>query len=69
MRVMPQNHIAEDVLERYVMAKLSEAEVIPVEEHLLVCERCRQRAEGLDEFVDAIRSAATSRRAGAGRPA
>jgi len=35
----------------------------------LVCERCRQRAEGLDEFVDAIRSAATSRRAGAGRPA
>jgi anti-sigma factor ChrR (cupin superfamily) len=69
MRIVSQNHIAEDVLEQFVMAKLSEAEVVPVEEHLLICQRCCERVAWLDGFVGSIRSAAraTSHIAGAGR--
>jgi len=55
---MAQNHIAEDVLEQYAMSKLGEAEVIPVEEHLLICEQCRERVAWLDEFVRSMRAAA-----------
>ncbi|MGB9456308.1 MAG: hypothetical protein WCB12_09710 [Bryobacteraceae bacterium] len=65
---MAQNHPSEDVLEQYVMSKLSEAEVVPVEEHLLVCQHCCERVAWLGDFVDSIRSAAraTSRAAAAG---
>ena len=68
IQVVTQNHIAEDVLEQYVGAKLREAEVGRVEEHLLICQRCRERAAWLDDFVSSIRSAAraTSRVAAAG---
>lgn len=64
---MPQNHILEDALEGYVMARLSDEEAVPVEEHLLICQRCRERVAWLDDFVGSIRSAAdgTSRGAGA----
>jgi len=66
MHVMPHSHPAEDVLEQYAMGSLSEAEVVPVEEHLLVCQDCRQRLEFLDDFVGSIRSAArTASRAAA----
>lgn len=56
--MVPDNHIAEDALEEYVRAKLSEAEIVPVEEHLLICQRCRERVAWLDDFVSAIRAAA-----------
>ena len=59
--MVPDNHIAEDVLEEYVRAKLSDAGVIPVEEHLLICQRCRERVAWLDDFVGAIRAAAGAR--------
>ncbi len=58
MQVVAQNHPSEDVLEQHVMGKLSEAEVVPVEEHLLVCQRCCERVAWLGDFVDSIRSAA-----------
>jgi anti-sigma factor RsiW len=66
--LVARNHIAEDTLERYVMARLSEAELVPVEEHLLICQDCRERVAWLDDFVGAVRSAAraASRGAGAG---
>jgi len=56
--VVSPNHIAEDVLEAYVLARLSEAEVVPVEEHLLICQRCRDRVAWLDDLVGSIRAAA-----------
>ncbi|HEY9142309.1 MAG TPA: hypothetical protein VIN93_15525 [Bryobacteraceae bacterium] len=55
---MPQNHIADDVLEGYVMTRLSDAEIVSVEEHLLICQGCRERVAWLDDFVGSIRSAA-----------
>jgi hypothetical protein len=44
------DHPAVEVLERYVAGELSEAEAAPAEEHLLVCERCRQTVAELDVF-------------------
>jgi len=55
---MPEMHVAEEVMERYAMDRLSKAESGPVEEHLLVCQHCCQRVALLDEFVDSIRAAA-----------
>jgi hypothetical protein len=52
-----QTHTSEDVLERYSMSKLSEVELAPVEEHLLVCPLCCERLTWLDRFVDSIRAA------------
>jgi anti-sigma factor ChrR (cupin superfamily) len=68
MQMMSHSHPAEDVLEQYAMDKLSEAEAVPVEEHLLVCQGCRERLALLDDFVRSIRSAAraTSRAAASG---
>ena len=57
MQEVTQTHASEDVLERYAMSKLSEAELVPVEEHLLVCPLCCERVTWLDRFVDSIRSA------------
>ena len=52
-----QTHTSEDVRERYSMSKLSEVELAPVEEHLLVCPLCCERLTWLDRFVDSIRAA------------
>jgi len=62
------NHASEDALEQYAIGKMSEGEVAPVEEHLLVCPHCCERVAWLDDFVESIRSAAraTSRVAATG---
>ncbi len=42
-------------LEAYSLEELPESELRPVEEHLLVCERCRQVVSELDVFAPALR--------------
>ncbi|MDQ1473886.1 MAG: hypothetical protein QOJ99_5366 [Bryobacterales bacterium] len=42
---MQKNHESDDQLELYALDRLSGAEVIRVEEHLFVCEECRERLE------------------------
>jgi hypothetical protein len=56
---MAWQHIFDEDLERYYlgMAK-DEAELAPLEEHLLACPRCVARAEASQDYVDAIRAAA-----------
>jgi len=49
-------HPREDVLEEYVMSKLSEQEAVRVEEHLLVCPVCIEAARFLDDYAGAVRS-------------
>ena len=44
-------HVAEDVLEKHALGQLSEAECEPVEEHLLLCEPCRERYQFQLDFV------------------
>ena len=40
---MTPHHIEEDDLELYALDRLSESDAAPVEEHVLMCEECRQR--------------------------
>lgn len=54
---MASRHISDDDLELYAMDRLTEAEAAPVEEHLLVCEGCRERLAEWDEYVRAMRAA------------
>ena len=65
---MSFDHVCDDLLWKYSIGVLEEPELGQVEEHLLICQRCRERAAWLDDFVSSIRSAAraTSRVAAAG---
>ncbi len=57
MRHQWQQHPGEDSLEAFSRGILSEAATEHVEQHLLLCEGCRQRVEVLDRFLAAMRSA------------
>lgn len=50
-------HISDDQLEEYALGRLSEAAMAEVEEHLLVCEACRLRADETQGYVDSMRDA------------
>jgi hypothetical protein len=51
-------HISEHDLERYYLGMIKdEAELAPLEEHLLWCSKCIERAEAVDSYVDHIRIA------------
>ena len=56
------SHAPEEVLESYVMGKLSEEETAPLEEHLLICPACQNRLEETEQFVHAVRAAAVELR-------
>lgn len=53
-------HLDETTLERYVMGTLSDAAAVEAEQHLLICERCRQRVTDSDNYIQAMRSAAAT---------
>jgi hypothetical protein len=48
-------HESEDQLELYALDRLNDTETIRVEEHLMVCEPCRERLEEITAFALAIR--------------
>jgi len=50
-------HVAEDVLEKYLMNHLTEPEGAAVEEHLLACPSCQTQAEETEAFIRAARVA------------
>jgi hypothetical protein len=50
------DHLEMEVVERYVLDELAEAELAPAEEHLLVCETCRQAVSEMDVFGPLLRS-------------
>ena len=50
-------HISEDLLERRAMRRLTEPESGPVEEHLSICQSCRDHLEAEIEFVTAVKAA------------
>jgi hypothetical protein len=51
VRMLELRHPEEEVIERYAMSLCPEAESAAVEEHLLVCEGCRDRLVLADEWV------------------
>lgn len=50
----------EEAAEQYVLHRMPQTELVAFEEHLLVCEQCREAVEITDEFVQVFRLAATS---------
>lgn len=51
-------HLAEATVERYSMGGLSAGATARIEEHLLICERCRQSVAAADAYRAAMRRAA-----------
>jgi hypothetical protein len=51
-------HVEEEMLERYCMHRTGEEEAAQIEEHLLVCDRCRQRVDETGTFVRAMKTGA-----------
>jgi hypothetical protein len=52
------SHASEETLEQYATRRLSEEQLAPFEEHLLVCEACMDACAETDRYVEAMRSAA-----------
>jgi hypothetical protein len=58
---MKSDHISDHDLERYYLGMVTdEAELAPLEEHLLWCGWCVGRAERTQDDVDAIRAVMSS---------
>ena len=55
-------HPSDDLLERYSMSRLTEAEMAPLKEHLLICEKCQNTVVQMDLNLAAIREASKLRR-------
>jgi hypothetical protein len=53
----PKHHPTEDALELFSMGRLAGHELEPIEEHLLICESCRNRVEESDRFTSALKPA------------
>ncbi len=56
LRYAAMPHISDDVVELYLMGRLNEPEVAPLEEHLLICEDCRNRLEETETCFAAMRA-------------
>lgn len=57
MSTTRQIHPTDNDIELYSMGRLSEEAASPLEEHLLLCEPCRNRVDDSDEFVATMRNA------------
>jgi hypothetical protein len=55
-------HTSEDDLERYVVQTLTESAAATLEEHLLICQGCRDRLVAVEEYVAALQAAASGLR-------
>jgi hypothetical protein len=54
-----QDHLDVGIIESYVFRELAEPELAPVDEHLLVCENCRQAVAEMDVFAPLLRPETT----------
>ena len=54
-------HVADDVLEMYLMKSLPEDDIASVEEHLLICSACQDQVEETETFIHAARVALLDR--------
>jgi hypothetical protein len=51
-------HISDHDLERFILGTITdEAELAPLEEHLLVCAECIDRAEETREYIGTMKAA------------
>jgi anti-sigma factor RsiW len=54
---MATGHISDDDLELYGLDRLAGVDAASAEEHLLVCQECREHLAGWDEYVRSMRAA------------
>ncbi|MEP7364598.1 MAG: hypothetical protein ABI972_15185 [Acidobacteriota bacterium] len=54
---MTESHLQDDELEQYILGILPDALLDTVEEHILFCPACIERAEELEAFILAARKA------------
>ncbi len=60
---MGDDHISDETLERYCLGMIvAEAELAPLEEHLLTCASCVDRMEEEQRYIDTMRAALTELR-------
>ncbi len=52
-----RTHIADDLLEAYAVSRLADADLAFVEEHLLICQNCRERMRQTESYIAALRGA------------
>jgi len=57
MNTGSRSHIPEDVLERYALRRLADADRVPLDEHLLFCPACQVSLKGMDEYVKVMKAA------------
>ena len=50
-------HQSDELLELYALGRLPDSDSAPLEEHLLVCELCRERLDQVEAYALALRSA------------
>ncbi len=48
-------HLTEDEIEKYAMGKMPETEAAAAEEHLLICEPCRDELELIGLIICGLR--------------
>lgn len=51
------SHQPDDQLELYALERLTEAEQAVIEEHLLICQACRERLDEVEAYAKAMRQA------------
>ena|SRR5947199_11775 len=63
-----QSHLEPEEAERYLMGDSPEEETADLEEHLLVCEACREQVSDTGDYLSAMRGAASELRGRADAP-
>ena len=49
-------HLTDEILEYYELGQLAQPAVNAVEDHLLICEDCRDLQAGVEEFIATLRA-------------
>jgi anti-sigma factor ChrR (cupin superfamily) len=68
MATAADRHIDEETTEKYAMGKLSARAAALIEEHLLICGRCRQSLAASDAYIAAMGLAAAKLRRSERKP-
>ncbi len=62
-------HLRSDTIERYSFGKLADVSLKRTEQHLMICEACRERLDEFEAFLTSLRGAQEAMTLTAGSPA
>ena len=62
MQLIMNRHVTDDQLDLYALGRMPEAEQEEFEEHLLICEQCREALSAQEVYVRSMRAAARESR-------